>query len=160
MRSCIIWPLLTALRLGDCAAMRERIEALRQRQQERHQEQPLTHISNILLNGVSPNDYTSRVEDRLAVLGQALRSSSARNIGVQVRAPFLFLPLGSQEPFLPFIFCLSDSVFYKSIRKRPPYYPALRDSCLLAGHRGTRILFSPLGLMHSHDASLLLLNAL
>ena len=48
------------------------------------QQQPLAHISNILLHGVSPDDYTSRVQDSLAVLGQALRANGARTVGVQV----------------------------------------------------------------------------
>lgn len=48
-------------------------------------QEPLAHISNILLHGVSPDDYTSRVRDRLAVLGHALnRANEARHIGVQV----------------------------------------------------------------------------
>lgn len=56
------------------------------------QQEPLAHITNALLHGVSPNDYTSRVEDSLAVLGQALRAngavtrgSGARTVGVQVQ---------------------------------------------------------------------------
>ena len=55
------------------------------------QQEPLAHITNALLHGVSPNDYTSRVEDSLAVLGQALRANGAglrgngaRTVGVQV----------------------------------------------------------------------------